>query len=465
MNLTRYIYITLFFIVYTLPISILNKPYRDDYDRIIKNYLGWSDNGRPLSDIVIGSLVSGGPVISFGVFSCILASLIIALTCCMYGEYIRKSKSIKSLLPLVIFYSSPFFIQFLYYKLDSITILLSIAVLFVPFTIKEKHSGVFFNAFTIICVIISLSLYQAAFPVFLALLTVRAQYDDFTISKTIKSIIACFAGVLIYKFFIAGYFINGIYSEDSAKLLSPFNSGFIDAYMQNIFKVWGVVKLINSYSVAISLLIAAALIIYWLLRKSTKESSKAVKMTMTLSSVIVASLLFFLQERVTTEPRSMIYVSCFILSILALAEMITYNKLMSIICSVILICFANIYMHVNYAREEQFRYEQSVLRMVSNMSSSNPGKTFIIHGWAAPKRVLSVYEKTPLSIKIANPDFGSWYFNQYLEYYDIGKNIKKAPISDFKISCASKVINYNGFFTTEIKDNTVNIFMRNIKCN
>lgn len=457
-------YITLLFIVYTLPISILNKPYRDDYDRIIKNYLGWSDNGRPLADLVIDSLIAGGPIISFGVFSCIIASLIMALTCCIYCTYIRKDKSIKALLPLIAFYSSPFFIQFLYYKLDSITILLSIAVLFAPFLIKDKNKGVLFNISAMICAIISLSLYQASFPVFLALLAVRAQHDDFNLAKTIASILSFFSGVVVYKVIISSYFISGVYSEESSRLLSPLNKGFIGNYIDNVSKVWGVVKLINSYSVAASLLIAVLIVAFWLLKNFKKETHRSSKMILTISSAIGSAFLFFLQERVTTEPRSLIYVSCIMLLFLALVNTLYLSRLSTIICSVTIICFVNIYLHVNYAREEQFRYEQSVMQMINNIADNNSDKKIFVYGWSAPKNVLSVYDTTPLSIKIANPDFGSWYFSQYLEFYNARKNIFRGGSSTFTIECKNLREKYNGFYTTENKGNNISVYLRNIEC-
>lgn len=464
MNLKRYVYIAFLFIVYTLPISIINKPYRDDYDRIINNYMGWSDNGRPLSDLVVGSIISGGPMISFGLFSCVLSSLIIALTFVIYSRYVREDYQLKSLLPLFVFYLSPLFIQFLYYKFDSITILLSIAIVFVPFIFSKHHNRLIFNIVTIVCVMLSLSLYQASFPVFLALLAIRSQSDDFNLRETCISVFSCMLGVLIYKVFISGYFISGVYSEDSSRLLSPLEDGFIDKYIENAQKVWGMVKLIDSYTVAVSLSIAVALVLIWMLMNIKKQTSRMIKLIISASSAIGVSLLFLLQYNVATEPRSLIYVSSIIFLFLALASTLVSRKVTAVICSVIIAVFINIYIHVNYARDEQFRYEQSVMQMINNVADRYPDKKIYIYGWSAPKRVVSVYDSTPLSIKIANPDFGSWYFTQYLDYYNARRNIFRGGSTNFNISCNEMMVEYNGFYTIGKHGNNIAIYLRDIKC-
>lgn len=155
------------------PIIYSNVYYRDDLDRAISGYYGWSSMGRPLADLTLKFIMSWSEL-SVDIFplNVFLSCAFISLSCYLISEKILNDKNeLNRFLISALFIINPFFLQNVLYRFDSISMSLSILLCTISYVlINEKKMpkiilGVIFSVF-------SLSLYQPCFNVFLGFISI-----------------------------------------------------------------------------------------------------------------------------------------------------------------------------------------------------------------------------------------------------------------------------------------------------
>ncbi|MER1452053.1 glucosyltransferase domain-containing protein [Enterobacter hormaechei] len=240
-----YIWFAIASLAYLFPIIKADRYFIDDYNRAILGYLSWSDNGRPLADIVM-SVINFGTTISD--ISPLTQVLGIASLSAILAFILRKNtlSPVQAVLCSMCVIASPFMMETLSYAYDSLPMLLSIALIFISFLLTPKNNYVAF-AWHLICVISSLCLYQASLGIYvvLALLNyIEKENKNFKGLLTLLSnALAFILSYLIYSRLIAPNFISGGYSTKRSEMISLTSDDAFHAIVINIEKYISFAKL------------------------------------------------------------------------------------------------------------------------------------------------------------------------------------------------------------------------------
>ncbi|HCQ0430046.1 TPA: glucosyltransferase domain-containing protein, partial [Escherichia coli] len=148
-------------IIYILPILMAGSIYIDDNTRVFRNF-GWTVDGRYLSNLVYNVLSIGNGPLDFFPFTQIASVLILVISAAVIARAVNFS-SVTAITVAIL--SSPFLVQNLSYRLDSLTMAMSFLVILIPFLFTERL--ILFFVVGIAAVVSSSFLYQVsvmAFP-------------------------------------------------------------------------------------------------------------------------------------------------------------------------------------------------------------------------------------------------------------------------------------------------------------
>lgn len=134
--------------LYATPILLLNNMYYDDIGRSIYGYFSWGIDGRPLSDVIMKMLILGSPATDISPYPQIICLIIMSLLCYMMHKQFNPSQKFGWICFTPVFLS-PFFIQNIAFKFDSLVMSLSVILAFLPIVFLKKQNKYFiFNMHT-----------------------------------------------------------------------------------------------------------------------------------------------------------------------------------------------------------------------------------------------------------------------------------------------------------------------------
>lgn len=203
--------------IYVLPILLVKTYYLDDMTRSLSGR-GWDHDGRLLATWLMKKLTIGNQVTDIYPIGQIIASFIIALS----GYILCIKFDMKGKLPVILssilILSSPFMLENLSYRFDSITMAISILSICMPF-IWYGNSR-FFAISSFIGLLASLQLYQATSPsyfVILAAFITKDVRNDNLLKPIIYGVISVSSFVLAYisSAFILKYYDVSLHGRDS----------------------------------------------------------------------------------------------------------------------------------------------------------------------------------------------------------------------------------------------------------
>ncbi|EOB9998031.1 glucosyltransferase domain-containing protein [Cronobacter sakazakii] len=148
-------------ILYILPILMAGSIYIDDNTRVFRDF-GWTVDGRYLSNLVYNVLSLGNGPMDFFPLTQIASGLILVISSAVIARAVNFS-SVTAITVAIL--SSPFLVQNLSYRLDSLTMAMSFLVILIPFLFAERL--ICFFVVGIVAVVSSSFLYQVsvmAFP-------------------------------------------------------------------------------------------------------------------------------------------------------------------------------------------------------------------------------------------------------------------------------------------------------------
>ncbi|UUL28203.1 glucosyltransferase domain-containing protein [Escherichia albertii] len=215
-------------LLYVYPIVSADRFYIDDLGRSIRGYAGWSENGRPLADLIMIAVYFGMPMVDISPLPLIAGIFIFCISVSIYLNSVGTAfNDIQRALIGLAFICNPFFLENLSYKYDALTMLLSVSLLFLSFTFKRPK----YYIAPIILVVCSLSLYQASLTVFCSLAIIEfsllsSSKDDF-ISRAkvaVLRVVQLSIAYLFYSQLIAKIFITGGYNDRHSQSIFSFNN-------------------------------------------------------------------------------------------------------------------------------------------------------------------------------------------------------------------------------------------------
>ncbi|ANN74320.1 glucosyltransferase domain-containing protein [Bordetella bronchialis] len=147
------------------PIIHADRFYIDDLGRARTGYLGWTSDGRPLSNLVVETLNLGAPISDLSPLPQLLALLLLAYLAVTLARKFGIPGTWRAPLILAPMVASPFFLENLSYKFDVLPMTLATALSCLAVTaIPRVRWGALLGA---VALLATLCLYQPALNVFL----------------------------------------------------------------------------------------------------------------------------------------------------------------------------------------------------------------------------------------------------------------------------------------------------------
>lgn len=357
-------------IVYLLPILMAGSIYIDDNTRVFRNF-GWSVDGRYLSNLVYNILSFGNGPLDFFPFTQIASSLIIV----MCAAVVARSVNFTSVTCITVaILSSPFLVQNLSYRLDSLTMAMSFLVILIPFLFAERL--VHFFVIGIAAIVVSSFLYQVsvmAFPCMCMIYTAaRSKTWSDVISMSLKSAAVFVAGFLAYIISAKLIGINSrsemfISASDPSAVLIK-NASYVRDLLFNAFR-----------SPLIIVLVAYVMLWVLCLWSSIKKGVREVVMDISFPILIAAislSINVILLNPWISSRTLLVFPLLFVYLIIRCDFKLVRNVLL-LISSIFSFGFCAVYANALKAQDE---YNKVIMTDIKKLMNESGNSSFVISG-------------------------------------------------------------------------------------
>lgn len=328
-NKYLFIFVFIFYLLYVSPLIVFNVPYIDDLVRTEYGMIAMSSVGRPLAELIFYFINGGGILSEITPLTQIIGISLFAYSVVFYCE--NKFTDISTELKFYLASScifSPFLLENLSYHIDITNQLFSAACAFLALAKQRKNKTDIL--FSILVLIMGLSLYQASFNLFLSLvlfdviLGINNNKNKFSIIyiNIGISVISYFLYRLIINIFCKKQMLTNEYIRSSLQIL-PFN-------IDSIFLTWKHFKdylllekeAISSYPTVFLLGIFILILIYIYKALYHLYMQKKIKdCVLLLLTLFLLPLMPFLAYCIFVHP---IYYSRVMLGCIAVALFISY---------------------------------------------------------------------------------------------------------------------------------------------
>lgn len=458
-------------LLYVLPVILADRPYIDDLGRSVLGYTWWGLNGRPLSDMVMIVLSMGRPILDLSPLPLLLGITILSLTMAAYIDKAMHDRSVKEkLLICFCFLANPFLLECLSYKFDSLTMLLSAAILFVPFTVQARVSLVWIVS--VICIISSLSLYQASIGIFIILTFLECAFfvsgNKEIIKSALSRAIQFGLGYVLYTKIVLPLSSGGDYVKNHSEFISLRNP---DELLKNID---GIAHIVRAYLESIpkfviylyALMVFSSVALMFISAIRNKQAAKAIIIiSMPFAAALFSVLHILLLKDAVIAPRVFISFSAFLL----MNAMIVCNGFRefrfsySLLIPFIFCSFSLSYAYGNALKHQKMMDESlatSLTYDIINMNVMPSSISFIGAAPSAPQRDLAI-KRMPI-IKYLTPIYmrGDWVWGAKLLAYK-GLNLTLRPING-KVDACSVVKRNSRYSIIESVDGVIVSFDPNL---
>jgi hypothetical protein len=230
-----------------LPILIADRYHVDDWGRAVLGYSNWSNDGRPLAELVMVGAALGRPLVDFSPIPQIAAIVSLSGLSVLVSRKFEIDRPFVAACATLPLGANPFFLSLLGVKFDSLTIAFSVVCALIP-TLQDERVGkesVLPLIIGCLSLLASLCLYQAAVNAFLifAILEYLFLQKRNGAPRELLLLIAMRAAQLVvalgaYKL-VAILTLRQGYGADSSRLITDFRSfGMI---WQNFYQSWSTV--------------------------------------------------------------------------------------------------------------------------------------------------------------------------------------------------------------------------------
>lgn len=405
----------IFSFFYVLPLLISNIYYTDDILRSVQGY-GWDQDGRFLSTYIMQFITSGrNSLYSTDLFpySILLSSLILSLSgyCISYIIKIEENQKIKFSAALLLI--SPFMLENLSYRWDSLPMAISIWSVIFPYIF---HSKLKFILASIIGILITIFTYQASIVIYILMAMItsisysinnKTQYIYSLIKKSILSLLISFILFKIYTWFSPINFQN----RDE----TIFFENFLPLLTKNMISTLKTVKLAfnTSFIICFFILITfCSMGIIKCLLYATSKTNKIIMICFLFLIPLIIPIIILIQKEPWIVPRVLVGFPFLLYSML-----IFVNKISSKIVSYISIFFILISLPLmaTYANalKSQQEYEKFIVLNIANRVDLND-KEIVFDGKSrAPE--LEVANKNYPIIELLVPSYikNDWFWEEF----------------------------------------------------
>ena len=152
--------------IYILPIILANVYYTDDMNRVLLGY-GWGHDGRLLASVIMNIISFNALIPQFFPLSLLIATALSLLVGRIISSVIIDDDEKLAAICSLIFVTSPFYLENLSYRYDSIPMALSMLFVVSPFLLEKTK---YFMPITIVGMVSAFFLYQTSVMGYFALL-------------------------------------------------------------------------------------------------------------------------------------------------------------------------------------------------------------------------------------------------------------------------------------------------------
>lgn len=448
-----------FCISYVLPIILADRLYIDDILRSQTGMTRWWVNARPLADYVMELMnFNGDNIVDVSPLNLLISVLVFSYFAFLYFDRNMGSFSpVTSAIMMFFVIANPFMLENLSYKFDILPMMISISILFLPFTFTENRY--FSILLSIACIVSSLCLYQASLGFFVCLsiieftknscnnVNVKTYTSWFSV---LKRVIELSIAYLIYSN-IAKNYIFGDYNLKHSQSID-INSDGIRILLHNAGIYLEKINLYLSEVKYISLLLLIGTILF--IAKSTiknfNKGNNKVNVLATLIVLIVSTfsitLFSFIHLSLLKNPvfadRTLISFGGVTLFFSWCYFSLTQNKIYTCIISIPLILFCFVY---SYAYGNALKHQKNYDNMLSSsiadkISSIDPSakKIVLFYGNQPTSKQRENAVKRFPSLNSLVPVYytGGWWGTQLIKTYGVSNLVKGAD--SLGIACKMK---------------------------
>ncbi|MBT1800745.1 glucosyltransferase domain-containing protein [Enterobacter kobei] len=256
--------------LYILPIILADRMYGDDILRSQQGYTNWDINGRPLADLMMkGLFLFGDNIADISPLPLILGVILFSASSLYYARTnLSEFSPYTSAVIMFFIIANPFFLENLSYKFDSLPMLVSVAVLFIPFF--HFKSGVSWFAASVSAILVSLCIYQASIGFFVALSIIEFMRGVFVsnaskFSELKRASLRLTQLLIAYAIYspISKHYVWGSYNIKHSEIVGFNKEGIVDA-ANNAVMYLGKISLMASQAKWIVCAVLVAVVFYTL---------------------------------------------------------------------------------------------------------------------------------------------------------------------------------------------------------
>ncbi|WP_221885137.1 glucosyltransferase domain-containing protein, partial [Enterobacter hormaechei] len=358
---------------YIFPILLTSRFYIDDMGRSLLGYSGWGLNGRPLADVIMSWLSLGVPLVDLSPLTQISGVAALSLSSSLYVKrYLSNSSYPVAGLVSFLMVASPFFLENISYKYDSLTMSISLALIIGIFGFAR--SGVVSFLLSSVAIVASLSLYQASIGAYIILSIFEVVFNHPNNVAAVKSIAnrvgQLVVGYAVYTLLIKVIGSGDEYNDEHSQIISLSTEGG-SALLNNIHSIGNyfqqAIAPVSHWVIALYVLVIASFTLVML----TKSTLSNVISSVILVFAFPLGLLFsfahiaLLKEPVLS-PRVLLSFSVLPL-LLGMAACITIKKSAYQLALIIpMICIAFIYSYAySNASSSQARLDMRLAQEIA----------------------------------------------------------------------------------------------------
>lgn len=449
-------------LIFALPLIIANVYYSDDINRSINGYTMWGIDGRPLSDKLMTLLNFNSHLSDTAPLPLLFAVTILALALDIFFKNTLNADKKYIFLPLS-FLLSPFIIEPLSYRFDSLTISASIFFAFAFISIQTKNKTLAFLLKTTF-VISVFSFYQPSINIVLTLISVeffinmKLQKDASYILRSLAlKLTSLVVGSVVYMKIILPLTHSGDNASNHPGISDNIferslsnASAYYQFYSENVVLDYGEKLLVGSLVVSITLSMVIC-IKYYRINKGKMDFFVSLIGIVATPLTFIASMvtLLFLENPLVTFARVYIGVnglSLFIFTLIFLT--LKSSRLSSYILFVPALYMASFTFSYGNALRMQNVTNMQVVEVIRQALKETPDDSvnILFNGTAPKSPVLINSEKNyPLLRTIVLNYFYNWFgAHTYMKlnginqkYPDFSNKSISTYISDY---CKSEVI-------------------------
>ncbi|EEC8170327.1 glucosyltransferase domain-containing protein [Escherichia coli] len=409
------LFVILFFII------TCNIYYYDDVFRSYWGYYGWSEDGRPFADLFYKSFIffRSESIPDIYPLPLVLTSVLLVISLTKALQNILSKDGVIVNITFAIFMLNPFLLSNMLFRYDGAFMILSIALSAIPFIFTKSRT---FAISSLLCLTISLGLYQASINVYIGLASVvvameALKGEKFTsiASRVLLSVTCVVSSYIIYsKLILESLSLNNNFSKYT-QIVELNKVGVINVY-ENIINAVRKIDVALHSGIGVPLYIFLSIIAI----SSVFFAIKRKKFQLLFFIAISIFGCFFSSFGVSVFGKSPVFVSrifigfgVFIMALPLIGSVILNWRINYLLSLFIAIPMLSIFFATINASREEFKFQNNLsLQMINDINNSKAKYLdfIVIDGYAKNSSVASINKKIfPVISDILPPIFTNRY--------------------------------------------------------